>query len=156
MGTNAELYEHDFYAWTQATAALVQAGKWQEIDPGCLTEELCDLGNNITHAVHSHLYQLLLHLLKWRYQPQRRMDSHSWRDTIEEARDQVTRHLERSPSLQPRVPTFLTQEYPRVRRRASRDTGLSLSTFPEACPWTGAQILDEDFWPDEDSPGTSR
>ena len=78
MSTNAELYEQDFYAWTQATAALVQAGKWHEIDPGCLTEELRDLGSNIIHAVHSHLYQLLRHLLKWQYQPQRRVDSHSW------------------------------------------------------------------------------
>jgi len=43
VGTNTELYEHDFYAWTQATVALVQAGKWQEIDLGCLTEELSDL-----------------------------------------------------------------------------------------------------------------
>ena len=42
MRTNAELYEQDFYAWTQATAALVQAGKWHEIDPGSLTEELSD------------------------------------------------------------------------------------------------------------------
>ena len=45
MNTNAELYEQDFYAWTQATAALVQAGTWHEIAPGCLTEELRDLGS---------------------------------------------------------------------------------------------------------------
>jgi hypothetical protein len=44
MGANAELYTHDFYAWTRATAVLVQAGKWREIDPRPLTEELNDLG----------------------------------------------------------------------------------------------------------------
>ena len=151
MSTNAELYDQDFYAWTQATVALVQAGKWHEIDPKCLIEELRDLGSNITHAVHSHLYQLLRHLLKWQYQPQRRVDSHSWQDTIEEARDQIARYLERSPSLRPQVPTILAQEYPKARRRASRDTHLLLSTFPEVCLWTAAQVLDEDFWPGEDS-----
>src|SRR5512145_3180804 len=88
MGTNAELYAQDFCAWTQATAALVQAGKWHEIAPECLTEELCDLGSTVTHAVHSHLLQLLRHLLKWRYQSQRRVASQRWQDTIEEARDQ--------------------------------------------------------------------
>ena len=151
MLTNADLYHQDFYAWTQATAALVQAGKWHAIDPECLTEELRDLGSNITHAVHSHLYQLLLHLLKWQYQPQRRADSHSWQDTIEEARDQIARHVERSPSLRPQVPTLLAQEYPKARRRARRDTHLPLNTFPEGCPWTAAQVLDEDFWPEEDA-----
>src|SRR2546427_127140 len=75
MSTNAELYEQDFYAWTQATAALVQAGKWHEIDPGGLTEELRDLGSNIIHALHSPLYQLPRHLLQWQYQAQRRMES---------------------------------------------------------------------------------
>lgn len=156
MGTNAELYDHDLYAWTQATAALVQARKWHEIDPGCLTEELHDLGSHITHAVHAHLYQLLRHLLKWRYQPQRRVDSHSWQDTIEEARDQLTRYLERSPSLHPQLPTMLAREYPKARRRASRDTRLPLSTFPDVCPWPAVQVLDEDFWPEEDSPHDPR
>jgi hypothetical protein len=150
MSTNAELYEQDFYAWTLATAALVQAGKWHEIAPECLIEELRDLGSNTTHAVHSHLYQLLRHLLKWQYQPQRRVDSHSWQDTIEEARDQIPRYLARSPGLRPQVPAILAQEYPKARRRASRDTGLPLATFPVACPWTPAQVLDEDFWPTED------
>lgn len=156
MGTNAELYDQDLYAWTQATTALVQAGKWHEIDPGRLTEELSDLGSNITHAVHSHLYQLLRHLLKWQYQPQRRADSHSWQDSIEEPRDQIVRHLERSPSLRPQVPTVLAQEYPKARRRASRDTHLPLSTFPEVCPWTAAQVLDENFWPEQEPPHDPR
>ena len=148
MSTNAELYAQDFYAWTQTTAALVQAGKWQEIDPECLTEELRDLGSNLTHAVHSHVYQLLRHLLTWQYHPQRRVESQSWADTIEAARDQIPRYLERSPSLRPQLPALLAQEYPKARRRASRDTRLPLSTFPEACPWTPAQVLDEDFWPE--------
>jgi hypothetical protein len=25
---------------------------------------------------------------------------------------------------------------------------LPLATFPEACPWPLAQVLDEDFWPE--------
>jgi hypothetical protein len=31
-------------------------------------------------------------------------------------------------------------------------TGLPLATFPQACPWTVRQILDEDFWLEENSP----
>ena len=150
MRTNAELYDQDLYAWTQEQAARLREGAVHDLDVPNLAEELSDLGSNLTHAVHSHLYQLLRHLLKWQYQPQLRVDSHSWQDTIEEARDQIPRYLERSPSLRPQVPTILAQEYPKARRRASRDTHLPLATFPEACPWTPAQVLDADFWPEAD------
>jgi Domain of unknown function DUF29 len=30
---------------------------------------------------------------------------------------------------------------------AVAETGLSGSTFPEACPWTVEQVLDAGFWP---------
>jgi hypothetical protein len=33
---------------------------------------------------------------------------------------------------------------------ASRQTGLPLATFPPACPWAVAQLLDVDFWPQEE------
>ena len=39
MRTNAELYEQDFFAWTQTTAALIRAGKWHEVDPASVAEE---------------------------------------------------------------------------------------------------------------------
>ena len=44
MSTNAELYEQDFYAWTQATAALIRAGKWYDLAPEALAEEVESLG----------------------------------------------------------------------------------------------------------------
>jgi hypothetical protein len=28
-----------------------------------------------------------------------------------------------------------------------RETGLPLQTFPETCPFSIAQLLDEEFWP---------
>jgi len=151
MGANAELYKHDFYAWTQATTALLQDGKWHEIDAGYLMEELNDLGISQHNAVSSDLYQILIHLLKWQYQPQRRVDSHSWQDSIAEHRDRIDRLCTRSPSLRRHLPAMLAEEYPRARRRANTQTGLPLTTFPEVCPWTAVQVLDEDFWPEEDA-----
>src|SRR5215510_7417093 len=46
MSTNAELYEQDFYAWTQTTAALIRAGKWYDLDPEALAEEIESLGKS--------------------------------------------------------------------------------------------------------------
>jgi hypothetical protein len=56
--------------------------------------------------------------------------------------------VEDQPTLRPVVPALLASVYPRVRRLAAGETGLPLTTFPEACPWALAQVLDEDFWPE--------
>lgn len=42
---------------------------------------------------------LLMHLLKWQYQPDRR--SKSWERTIKEQRRQIHRELKATPSLTP-------------------------------------------------------
>ena len=44
MRHNAELYDHDFYTWTQETAALIAAGKWHEIDQARLQRKWPDWG----------------------------------------------------------------------------------------------------------------
>jgi hypothetical protein len=41
----------------------------------------------------------------------------------------------------------ITDAYASVRRQTAAETGLSLETFPAACPWTAEQVLDDDFWP---------
>ncbi len=148
MGTNTELYEQDFYKWTQATAALIRQGKWHEVDPECLAEELESLGKRDRRELGSRLEVLAMHLLKWCYQPERREDSHSWYDTILEQRGQMQQLLNDSPSLRPRVATLLAQHYRRARRRAMGETQLPATAFPQECPWSAAQILDDDFWPE--------
>ena len=45
---------------------------------------------------------------------------------------------------------MIVEEYPAACRKASVQTGLLLATFPETCPWTAAQVLDIDFWPEAD------
>jgi hypothetical protein len=139
-------YGHDFYAWTQAQAAALRAKDVAALDLEHLAEEIEALGNEQRHAVRSHLRVLLWHLLKWAYQPDHR--STSWRTSIRNARAEITDRLDDSPSLRPHVPALLTAAYRQARGLATDETGLPLATFPKACPWTIAQVLDEDFWPE--------
>jgi hypothetical protein len=88
-------------------------------------------------------------LLKWHYQPERRQSGHSWYTSIANHRREIGYVVEDSPSLRRLMPELLTKEYAHARRIASAETGLPLSTFPEACPWTLEQVVDEEFWPDE-------
>jgi hypothetical protein len=148
MGTNTQLYDLDFYLWCLDTCATLGAREFEALDIHHLIEEIRDLGNNLKSALESDLCQVLLHLLKWRYQPQGRVDSHSWQDSIEEHRERISRLLAKSPSLKSHLPVIWPEEYRRARRKAQHQTGLPLSTFPEVCPWTAAQVLDEEFWPE--------
>jgi Domain of unknown function DUF29 len=140
-------YDEDFYTWTQAQAALLREGAWQELDMLNLAEEIESLGKSDRRALRSHLEGLLMHLLKWQYQPRRRQSGHSWYSTIAEHRKQIVYIIEDSPSLRRLVPSLLT-EYPGARQRASDETHLPLATFPDVCPWTAAQVLDAGFWPE--------
>jgi hypothetical protein len=118
------------------------------VDLEHVAEEIESLGNEQAHAVESHLRILLAHLLKWRYQPHRRR--RSWQLSCLNARDEIDRRLQRNPGLRHQVPQLMAGIYPRARRLASDETGLPRATFPETCPWSVAQALDEDFWPEED------
>jgi hypothetical protein len=139
-------YETDLYAWTQAQAAALRAKEWERMDLANLAEEIESLGSEQAHAVESHLAILLMHLLKWRYQPARR--SRSWRLSIRNARIEIRKRLRRSPSLRPELPTILLDAYADARKLAMDDTGLPLATLPEACLWNLEQLLDEDFLPE--------
>jgi hypothetical protein len=148
MGTNAELYKQDFFAWTQTTAALIRAGKWYYIAPEALAEEVESSGARDHRELRRRLQRLVTHLLKWQYQPSRRQTGHSWRSTIQTQRQEIADLLEQSPSLRLIVPDALSPRYALARDHASAQTRLPLTTFPETCPWTPEQILDTDFWPE--------
>jgi hypothetical protein len=119
---------------------------WTALDVAHLAEEIASLGHEQAHAVESHLVAVLTHVLKWRYRPQRR--SRGWRTSMRVGRQQIARRLRRNPGLRPDLSTLLTAAYAGAGKRAMDDTGLPLATFPEVCPWTVAQVLDEDFLPE--------
>jgi hypothetical protein len=148
MSANTELYDQDFYQWTQTTAALIRQGKWHEVDADYLAEELESLGKRDRRELESRLEVLMMHLLKWCYQPEQREYSHSWYDTILEQRGQIQQLLDDSPSLRPQAEALLAHRYARSRRRAIGETQLPEATFPPEGPWTAEQVLDDDFWPE--------
>lgn len=147
MGTNGMLYRKDFYGWCLATAKLVREEKWSDLDRESLAEEVESLGISQRHALGSHLKNLVMHLLKWHYQPSGRQTGHSWQSSIINARDDIAVLIEDSPSLRREIGGLLARRYPAARLLAQNETGLPLDTFPETCPWTHEQILDDDFWP---------
>lgn len=137
-------YETDFYLWTQQQAALLRQGALSAIDVKHLAEEIEDMGRSQRDATGSHTVIVIMHLLKWKYQQDRR--SNSWRDSVVNGRIQIEDLLENNPSLKPQMQSLIEKAYPKAKRYASRETGLPLTIFPEECPFTVEQITG-DWWP---------
>jgi hypothetical protein len=134
-------YEGDFAAWAEAQAEALRAGQLDALDLANLAEEIGDLSNRERDAIESHLETLVLHLLKWRYQPDRR--TRSWEATIKVARRNIAKLLRRSPSLRRDLPASLDEIYPNSRMRAAVATRLPDDAFPDSCPFTLDQVIGE-------------
>jgi hypothetical protein len=139
--TRNALYEGDFAAWAEAQAEALRAGRLDVLDLEHLAEEIGDLSNRERDAIESHLETLVMHLLKWRYQPNRR--SRSWEATIKVARRNIAKLLRRSPSLRRDLPASLDEVYPNSRIRAAVATRLPDDVFPDTCPFTLDQVSGE-------------
>ncbi|MBK1617307.1 hypothetical protein CKO42_02330 [Lamprobacter modestohalophilus] len=138
-------YDGDFYAWTLQTAQQLRSGQLDQVDLAQVAEEIEDMGKSDRRALESHLKILMLHLLKWQHQPSHR--GVSWRLSIANARDEITAILRDSPSLRPRLDELAASRYPGARKQAILETGLAPSSFPETCPFSVEQLLEEDELP---------
>jgi hypothetical protein len=142
----SELYDQDFCAWTDQQARLLRAGHLAEADVAHLIEEIESMGRSERRELVNRLVILLLHLLKWQYQPALR--DNSWRLSIKEQRLRLSAHLADNPSLKSYLGPAIEQAYRLALIEAERRTGLPEAQFPPVCPYGFEQMLDDGFWPD--------
>ena len=139
-------YEQDFYSWTQEQAELLKTGRFSELDIANLIEEVESMGRSEKRELESRLTILLLHLLKWKYQEVRR--GRSWQLSIDEQRIQFEKTLNENPGLKPALDEIIKDAYRLAVIKAARETKISKEVFPECCPWTLAQFIEDGFYPD--------
>ncbi len=142
----ATLYDSDFYAWTNQQAALLRAGELDSADIERIAEEIESMGRSEKRELFSRLAILLMHLLKWRFQPTLR--GNSWRATIKVQRRDLLRLLADNPSLKSQLPEMIADAYGDAILMAARETGLAETAFPADCPWGFEETIRADFWPD--------
>lgn len=147
------LYERDFFAWTQDQAGKLRAraafDNRGDIDWENAAEEMESLGRSQRNEIRSRLLVLLVHLLKWRYQPERR--SRSWRGTLLEQRRRILDEMSESPSLAAFPASILKSEYDTARFKAAGETDLPDELFPFECPFTIEDVLDLGFYPEAEA-----
>ena len=141
-------YESDIIAWANEQAGLLRAGRFDLLDIAHIAEEIEDVGKSEQRELANRMAILLSHLLKWRYQPERR--GASWESTIREQRRALARRLRKTPSLKSCLddPDWWSDAWLDARTLTTRETGIAFDRFPSDCPWTSAEVL-EDHWPSE-------
>jgi hypothetical protein len=143
--TDPTLYDRDFYAWANEQAALLRAGKLAAADIENIAEEIESMGKTEKRELANRLAVLLLHLLKWQYQPARRCSS--WQATIRVQRRDLAIHLQDNPSLKAKLAETIEQAYGNAVIEAASETGQPELSFPSECPWTFELIMNAAFWP---------
>jgi hypothetical protein len=145
-------YEDDVYTWSlQQAEALRRAATSrvnlpEPIDFANVAEEIESLGISQQRELYSRYLVLLVHLLKWTYQPDKRTPS--WRSTVRTQRNELEKLLRLSPGLKPKRQTELQDAYSRAREEAADETGMPIETFPVDCQWTFDQVENRAFWPE--------
>ena len=139
-------YDKDFYAWAIENAELLRQKKFEAIDVDNIAEEIESMGKGNKRSLFSHLSVLMAHLLKWKFQPTRR--SKSWSLTIKNQRFELSDLLNESPSLKKEITVQFDHAYQKALIVAAQETFMDEKEFPETCPFTLDQCLDNDFFPD--------
>lgn len=140
------LYETDFVRWVETTVEQLRTQNYSSVDWANLIEEIEDMSRRERKSLKNNLVVVLLHLLKWQYQPEYR--SGSWRSSLREYRRRINDDLKDSPSLVPYLQTILAECYANAREQAADETGLSLEIFPNDCLYLPEQVLNAEYLPD--------
>ena len=153
MNPYTQIYEQDIDAWIDQQVRLLKEGRLREIDVEHLIEELQDMGKSNRRELESRLIILIAHLLKWQFQREalsdqwKEFEGKSWRNTIIEQRVQLLFLLKKVPSLRAMMQDAIADVYPEARRLAIRETDFEPNVFPKQCPYAPDQLLDEDYYP---------
>ncbi|MEM1377734.1 MAG: DUF29 domain-containing protein [Pseudomonadota bacterium] len=144
--TQLTAFDADYHQWSVEQARLLREGKLDQLDRKHLAEEIEALGRSEKNEIKSRLIVLLVHLLKWKFQPERR--GRSWKLTLKTQRNDLAEVIADNPSLKSFPKSVLLSCYDRALLEAEKETGLQLETFPDVCPFTIEQIVDETFFPE--------
>jgi hypothetical protein len=139
-------HEADLSAWAMEQAARRRAAAWSRLDIDNLADEIEDVARSERHALTSAPHIILLHLLEWDHQPERR--TRSWAESIRTQRLAVQDRLDDSPSLNRQIGERLPRAYRRARVEAAGETGLDEAVFPAACPYGFEELMTREIpWP---------
>lgn len=138
-------YSADVHQWAMEQSSHLRAGQLDMLDLENLAEEIESLGRSEKREIESRLTVAIAHLLKWQFQPEKRKGG--WQATIKLPRNRLGKLLRENPSLKKYPQEVLADAWLESRLKAAEETSIDFEAFPENCPFTIEQILDDGFLP---------
>lgn len=139
----SNLYQEDFYVWTERQAELLRARRFDELDLDNLIEEVEDLGGALKRSVMNNAAVVLEHLLKLQHSPASD-PRNGWRASVREHRRRL------KFDLTPRIRQLLQEELPSIYAMARDDAAAAMrdhgehaaaDALPAECQYSLEQIL---------------
>lgn len=139
-------YETDIVAWANEQAKFIRNCQFDMLDLEHLAEEIEDVDKSEKRELASRMAVLLMHLLKWKFQPEFR--GKSWDRTIKEQRIRIGLAIKETPSLKASLvdEDWIKGAWADAVSQAIKET--DLDSFPENCPWSMAEALSEGWLPE--------
>lgn len=135
-------YDADGYGWAMAQAQLLRERRWDLVDLENVIEEIESVGRSEQSKAESALRILMMHILKWQVQPDRR--GRSWALSIAGQRLRYEQKMEKNPGLKPLVDDMRATAFKRSRIEAAQEMDVPLRSIPTDPPsWD--VILNEPF-----------
>jgi hypothetical protein len=122
MSKTNELYDRDFFLWTQEQAAALRAVKSSNLplEWGNLAEEIESLGKSDRRQLRSQIRRILRHLLKLEVFPALGPRA-GWCATVSDSRSEIEDVLRDSPSLRREVDAIIAEELKVAGKFAAAD-----------------------------------
>ena len=165
MAETTKLYDADFVLWSreqaEALRAAARGASNQAIDWENVAEEIESLGISDKRELRSQICRIIEHLLKLQFS-RARDPRLGWEGSIDDARNQIERLIEDSPSLAREVAVLISAEMRRGLRKAVRELEKHGKLDPatlisiQTAAYTEEQILGDWFPPEVElsSPGS--
>lgn len=138
------LYEVDFSQWIDQQVNLLKSKEYEHIDLENIIEEIESMGKSDRRSLIKQFVRLVMHLLKFKYQPEKQETGSSWAKSIRDARTEIHGILRDSPSLRNYLEINSQGLYLKAVREASEETGLPISLFERKSLWSLDEVLGDE------------
>lgn len=139
-----KLFEFDEVEWQAKTIKLIEQGRMNELDSVNLKVTLIEMVHVEKRILESKMTTLIMHLLKWRYQPELR--SSSWKTTINRERREIKSHIGKSKNLlkYSKSDACFLSSFKNAIKDSRTETGIKI---PFDVVFSYDQVMDNSFWP---------
>jgi len=141
-----KLYKSDYLAWYEMTLEQIKNDQLNDLDLDSLSEVLENLVRDTKRSGESYLRQIIIHLLLIEYWEAESINRRHWAAEIVNFRNELETDMTRN--LRKHLNEEKENNYQKAIRYVIAKTGLKKNTFPEQCPYTLEQLINDDWFSD--------